>query len=130
MTFERWNDETWKVTVRDEDHIELTVPGSVCIFNKHDFLELQHNINIIDLFEKEDWFVHDGNIINRVTGEQLIGVTEDCWKLNELTEEIKELQSFKENVEKILQEEYDTYSDKVWSTWIKNLCYKLKVILK
>ena len=82
------------------------------------------------MFEKEDWFVHDGNIINRVTGEQLIGVIEDCWKLNELTEEIKELQSFKENVEKILQEEYDTYSDKVWSTWIKNLGYKLKVILK
>ena len=130
MTFEHWNNKTWKATVRDDEHIELTTPAGVCVFNKHDFLEFQHNINLIDLFEKEDWFVHDGNIINRVTGEQLIGVIEDCWKLNELTEEIKELQSFKENVEKILQEEYDTYSDKVWSTWIKNLGYKLKVILK
>lgn len=127
MTFEKWDNETWKVTVRDEEHIELTIPGMVCVFNKHDFLELQHNINMIDLFEKEDWFVHDGNIINRVTGEQLIGVTEDCWKLNELTEEINELQSFKDNVEKILQNEYDDHSDKVWSTWIKILSYKLRV---
>lgn len=54
MTFEKWDNETWKVTVRDEEHIELTIPGSVCVFNKHDFLELQHNINMIDLFEKED----------------------------------------------------------------------------
>ena len=130
MTFEHWDDETWKVTVRDDEHIELTTPGTVCIFNKHDFLQLQQNINLIDLFEKEEWYVHDDNIVNRVTGEQLIGVAEYCGKLNELTEEINELQSFKDNVEKILQKEYDAHSDKVWSTWIKNLGYKLKVILK
>ena len=93
MTFKYWDDKHWKATVRDEDHIELNVPGNTYVFNKHDFLELAHNINMIaeNLFEKEEWFVHDSNIINRRTGEQLIGVNDDCLKLNELTEEINEL---------------------------------------
>ena len=100
MGFEEWDDEDWKVTEWMNNQFALKAPGTRYIFNKHDLLQLYHNISLIaeNIFEKEEWFVHDGTIINRETGEQLIGVTEDCYKLNELSEENKQLKQFKKEV--------------------------------
>ena len=46
-----------------------------------------------------------------------------------LKEENEQLKQFKDNVQRVLQSEYNEYSDKVWSTWIKALSYKLRVDL-
>lgn len=46
---------------------------------------------LITCIQDNGFDIRDGNIINRSTGEQLIGVTEDCWKLNELTKQIEQL---------------------------------------
>lgn len=99
MAFEKWGKEHWKVTCEDDNFV-LHAPGTRYVFNEHDFLELHSNIEMIaeNLFEKEVYFVHDGNIINRETGEQLIGVIEDCWKINQLHEENKKQSDLIENL--------------------------------
>lgn len=86
MVFEEWDNRKWKVTCKDDDTYVLHAPSVSYVFNRHDFIELQQRINRVDLFEKRVWFVHDDTIINRRTGEQLVGVMEDCEKLNELYE--------------------------------------------
>ena len=49
-------------------------------------------------FDGDEWYIHDSFIVNRRTGEQLIGIVDECFKFNELTEKIKELESYKKEV--------------------------------
>lgn len=44
MTFEEWNDNHWKVTEWIGGQYALEAPDCKYIFNKHDLLELYHNI--------------------------------------------------------------------------------------
>lgn len=98
-----WGKDDWKVTVEDEKHIVLHGPGVDYIFDKHDFLQLQKNVNAIDLFEKEEWVIHDDTIISRSTGEQLIGVIDDCAKLNELHKEKEQYKSLAKDYQKTVR---------------------------
>lgn len=50
--------------------------------------------------------------------------------LNNICNENNYLKHFKSNAEKVLQEEYDSFSSKVWGTWINNLSFKLKIKLR
>jgi len=97
-----WSKDDWKVTVEDEKYIVLHGPGVDYMFDKHDFLQFQINVNAIDLFEKEEWFIHDDTIISRSTGEQLIGVIDDCAKLNELHDENQKLQEENQKLRELL----------------------------
>lgn len=97
MTFEKWDNDNWKVTCRDGDEkeYELKAPSTRYIFNEHDFLQLCRNINAVaeHIYDKEVYYIHDDNIFNRETGEQLLGVIEDCMKLNEQDKKIKDLEA-------------------------------------
>ena len=136
MGFEDWNEEHWKVTQYEGYNgvrFELHAPSVNYVFNKQDFLEFVRRINTVaeNIYEKETWFVHDGTIINRETGEQLIGVMDDCYKINELTEKIQEIENYKEHVTRVMLDEFESESNNVWSeTYIRNLARKLKVDLK
>lgn len=112
MTFEEWDDKHWTVKCRDNKHYELEAPGCTYVFNKHDFLQLFRNINAVadNLFEKEVYYIHDGDVFNRETGEQLLGVIDDCEKLNEQDTKIKDL--IKENEQ--LKKENKSIQNKVW----------------
>ena len=118
MTFEEWDDKHWTVKCRDNKHYELEAPGCTYVFNKHDFLQLFRNINAVadNLFEKEVYYIHDDGIYNRETGEQLLGVIDDCEKLNEQDTKIKDLIKENEQLKKELfesEKDYliETYSD-------------------
>ena len=64
---------------------------------------------------------HDNSIICRETGEQLIGIMDDCFKINELYCDNKALREFKENVEKIIRDMYHTEKTTFGKTTIKNI---------
>ena len=95
MVFEEWDDEYWKVKCRvDNGLFELKAPDTIYVFNKHDFLELSKNINAVvdNLFEKDVYYIYDGGIFNRETGEHLLGIIDGCVKLNEQDKKIKQLE--------------------------------------
>ena len=95
MTFEEWNNEHWKAKYNQKNNTcELKAPGTTYIFTKHDFLQLAHNINSVaeHIYDKEVYYIHDGDVFNRETGEQLLGVIDDCEKLNEQHKQIKQLE--------------------------------------
>ncbi|MBQ6220141.1 MAG: hypothetical protein IJH63_10385 [Methanobrevibacter sp.] len=101
MVFEEWNNDTWKVQCINKDEYTLKTPSSTCVFNKHDFIELYRNLGYVaeSCFDGDEWYIHDSFIVNRRTGEQLIGIVDECFKFNELTEKIKELEeSYKKEV--------------------------------
>ena len=97
-----WSKDDWKVTVEDEKYIVLHGPGVDYMFDKHDFLQLQKNINAIDLTEKDEWVIRDYTIISRSTGEILIGLIDDCAKLNELHDENQKLQEENQKLRELL----------------------------
>lgn len=107
MLFEDWDDEKWKVLVKKgfkgNKSYHLKGPSTTFVFNEHDFLQLHRNISSIaeNIHEKEPYFIHDGTIINREIGTQLLSVVDDCEELNRL---------YKEN--KALKEELLYYSKK------------------
>ena len=95
MSFEKWDNDSWKVNVRDLDGekcYDLKAPGVTYVFNEHDLLQLANNINTVaeHIYDKEFYYIHDGNIFKR-TGGQLLGVIEDCEELNSLYKENQEL---------------------------------------
>ena len=92
MTFEEWQDKDWRVSKWMNDQYALHAPSCNYIFNKHDLLQLYHNIGAVaeHLYDQEFYYIHDGNIFMR-TGEQLFGVIEDCEELNRLYEENQKL---------------------------------------
>lgn len=135
MGFEDWDDKHWKVTQYEGyngDMFELHAPSVNYVFTKKDFLEFVHRINTVaeNIYCKDTWFVHDDTIINRETGEQLIGAVEDCYKINELTNKIEELTRYKERVTAVINDEYVSQPNTVWETYICNLAKKLGVDLK
>lgn len=95
MLFEEWDDEKWKVLVKKgfkgNKSYHLKGPSTTFVFNEHDFLQLHRNISSIaeNIHEKEPYFIHDGTIINREIGTQLIDVVDDCEELNRLYKENK-----------------------------------------
>lgn len=113
MLFEEWDDEKWKVLVRKgfggSKSYHLKGPSTTFVFNEHDFLQLHRNISSIaeNIHEKEPYFIHDGTIINREIGTQLLGIVDDCEELNRLYKENNELKS--EKIE--LLEENITYKN-------------------
>lgn len=106
MSFERWDNDHWTVKCRDDDHYILHAPGTDYVFNKHDFLELQRKINEIDVLEKVDWFVDGDILVNRRTGETLIGLSQICLELSELSDENKELRKFAMDIEHAIRKMY------------------------
>lgn len=97
LTFKDWDDDHWKVRVRDgydgEKRYDLKAPSVTYTFGEHDFLQLAHNINVIaeHIHDKEFYYIHDGNIFKR-NGGQLLGVIEDCEELNMLYKQNGKLQ--------------------------------------
>lgn len=102
MSFEEWDDNDWKVIRWIGNQYALKVPGMKYIFNEHDLLQLAHNINSVveHIYDKEYYYIHDGDIFRR-DGGQLLGVIEDCEELNRL---YKENQQLKQEIE-TLQEQ-------------------------
>lgn len=106
MSFEEWGKDHWKVQVR-EGHdgkpcYDLKAPSVTYVFKEKDFLQLANNINAIaeHIYDKEFYYIHDGDIFLR-SGGQLLGVIGDCEELNRL---YKENQQLKQEIE-TLQEQ-------------------------
>lgn len=108
MRFEEWDDQDWKVEVRelkDKKEYVLKAPGVNYIFTKNDFLQLTHNINAIaeHIYDKEFYYIHDNDIFLR-TGGQLLGVIGDCEELNRLH---KENQKLIQRINELEKKEYE-----------------------
>lgn len=68
-------------------------------------------------------------IVNMEEQNGYMNIEQICDKLNEQQSDIDCLLDFKVNAEKVLQDEYNSYSDMVWSTWIGNLAKRLKITI-
>ena len=96
-----WNDNDWKVQVH-KDKYYLRAPNTTFVFNRPDFLELYRNISAVaeEIYTKDTYYIHDDQIYNRETGEQLIGIIGDCEEMNRLHTENQKLQEKIKELEK------------------------------
>lgn len=122
MSFEEWNNNHWKVTKGMNGQYALHTPGAQYIFNEHDLLQLYHNISAAaeHIFDKEVYYIHDNDVFNRETGQQLAGVIEDCEELNRLYNENKKLET-------LIKEAYENERTDLGRSVLKQLANNLEI---
>lgn len=122
MSFEEWSKDHWKVTKWMNGQYALQAPGTKYIFNEHDLLQLQQNISAVaeHIYDKEVYYIHDDDVFNRETGEQLFGVIGDCEELNRLYKENKKLKT-------AIKEAYENERTDLGRSVLKQLANNLEI---
>ena len=122
MSFEEWGNDHWKVTKWINGQYALHAPGTKYIFNEHDLLQLQQNISAVaeHIYDKEVYYIHDDDVFNRETGEQLFGVIGDCEELNRLYKENKKLKT-------LIKEAYENERTDLGRSVLKQLANNLEI---
>lgn len=137
MGFDEWGDEDFKVELYTENQYILKTKGTRFVFNTHDFMELYNRISGVaeHIFDKEVYYIHDGNIHNRETGQQFLGVVDDCEELNRLYDKYNK-------IVQLLDDEFNKYNrkaryasevgDEKWETYydIRNVLKEVKEKIK